>query len=206
MTLFTRGLLFSASILVASQGIAQTTEEPAGTETPAAETAETPAAEDEAPEEQVDVPQAPQIISENFGDWELRCTADKSDCFMYQLMQDDAQNPVAEFTIVALPEGSAAAAGATVVTPLGTMLDTGLIVQVDSGQARKYAYNWCDQSGCFARFGFEPTMLNNYKKGNVARVRLVSVSRPEQPVDLTLSLTGFTGAFNAMSDALKATQ
>ena len=149
-------------------------------------------------------PAAPEITVETFGDWEVRCTADKSECFMYQLVQDNAENPVAEFTVIALPDDAKAVAGVTVVTPLGTMLDVGLLVQVDSGEARKYNYTWCDQSGCFARFGFEADMLNNYKRGNTARMRLVSVSRPDQPVDLGVSLTGFTGAFNAISEARKA--
>lgn len=196
MKLIARGSLVLAALIFAGQGFAQTTED----------APETPEITD-VPAEEVDTaPEGPVIVTEKFGDWELRCTTNKVECFMYQLMQDEATNPVAEFTIVALPEGSQAAAGVTVVTPLGTLLDTGLAIQVDSGEARKYVYSWCDQSGCFARFGFDTTMLNNYKKGNVARVRLVSVSRPDQPVLLTLSLTGFTGAYNAMNAAFKEAQ
>ena len=44
-------------------------------------------------------------------------------------------------------------AGVTVVTPLGTLLTAGVVVQVDTGEQRQYPFAWCSQVGCFARFG-----------------------------------------------------
>ncbi len=192
------------ALLLAGSAIAQSNDDTSsGTTVPE----QAPVAPETTPSADAPVPTAqPQIevVTTTHGDWELRCTADKSDCFMYQLLQDAANNPVAEFTLLALPKGGQATAGATVVTPLGTLLEPGLVLQVDSGQARKYNYTWCDQSGCFARFGLEAAQTDSYKRGNVARMRIVSASNPQQPVDLTVSLSGFTAAFNEMTAALDA--
>ncbi|MHA3915348.1 invasion associated locus B family protein [Halovulum sp. GXIMD14793] len=191
---------------------APATETPA-TETPATETPPADAPATEAPSDQpsaetdsaaAPAPAEPEVVTTQHGDWELRCTVDKTDCFMYQLLQDSAQNPVAEFTLLVLPQGSKARAGVTVVTPLGTLLEPGLVLQIDSSQARKYGFTWCDRSGCFARFGLESAQVDNYKRGNVAKMRILSASNPQQPVDLAVSLSGFTAAYNEMEAVLKA--
>ena len=66
---------------------------------------------------------------------------------MYQLAVDQAKNPVAEVSLLKLPEQSEADAGVTVVTPLGTLLTTGVILQVDAGEKRQYPFAWCSQVG-----------------------------------------------------------
>ncbi len=216
-------LLASAALPVAAQENEASVptlqvEEPAPTPAPEAPAAEAPAAEPEAPAAEAPAPEtpaaetpaaeapaaeqpaAPEIVTEKFGDWEKRCTADQTNCFIYQLARDQAGNPVAEVTIVTLPEGDSALAGATIVTPLGTLLNAGLIIQVDSGQARKYDYGWCTRSGCFARFGLEADYITNLKRGNRAIMQLASVSAPERPITLNVSLTGFTAAFDSLPE------
>ena len=137
---------------------------------------------------------------ETFGAWELRCETGGGACFIYQLANDSNGNPVAEMTVIQLPDGNEAAAGATAITPLGTMLTAGFVLQVDSGQARQYPYTWCTRSGCFSRFGLTDAEINAMKAGAVARAQIVSASAPEQPVILELSLSGFTAAWNALSE------
>ncbi len=182
-----------------AQAEAEAPAEAPAAEAPAAEApSEAPAAEAPVAEAPAEAPAQPEFVTETFGDWEVRCTPDKANCFMYQLGRDGAGNAVAEVTLVALEDGSQAAAGATVVTPLGTLLSEGLVIQVDGGQARKYDYNWCTRSGCFARFGLQNDYVNNMKAGNIALMQLVSVSAPERPVRLEISLTGFTAAFNSL--------
>ncbi|NNU80553.1 invasion associated locus B family protein [Halovulum dunhuangense] len=141
----------------------------------------------------------PELTITEFGDWELRCEETSDNCFMYQLAVDNEQNPVSEMTIVALPQEAEAAAGVTVITPLGTLLTEGLILQIDEREARQYPFNWCTRSGCFSRFGLTDEEVAAMKAGATVRARLLSVSAPDQPVILELSLTGFTAAFDAMN-------
>jgi invasion protein IalB len=167
-----------------------------------------PAAEDETPETEAPAgdaagdpaePEVMEIVRETHGEWEVRCTPEETDCFLYQLALDDQENPVAEFSLLKLPAGSDAVAGATVVTPLGTLLPEGIVIQIDGGEQRQYPFAWCSQVGCFARFGLTGETINAMKRGRGANVRLVSVAAPEQPVSLDLSLSGFTAAYDALA-------
>lgn len=140
--------------------------------------------------------QALQI--ETFEDWELRCEPAGGECFMYQLLRDSNGNPVSEFTIVDLPDAAEAAAGATAITPLGTLLSEGIVLRVDDGEARQYEFGWCSEMGCFARFGLTDAQIAAMRAGLAARVRILSVVDPERPVVLDMSLAGFTAAHAAL--------
>ena len=143
-------------------------------------------------------PEVMEIVKDTFGDWQVRCAPDGNDCFMYQLAVDQAKNPVAEVSILKLPEQSEADAGATVVTPLGTLLTTGVVMQVDGGEQRQYPFAWCSQVGCFSRFGLAKPTVDQLKRGKGGSITLISVGRPEEPVVLDLSLSGFTAAFDSL--------
>jgi invasion protein IalB len=139
-----------------------------------------------------------EIVRESHGDWEVRCLPDESECFLYQLALDGDENPVAEFSLVTLPAGSEAVAGVTVVTPLGTLLPAGLQMQIDGANARQYDFTFCSQVGCFARFGLANDAVTALKRGRVAQLTLVSIGAPQQPVQLDVSLTGFTAAYDSL--------
>ena len=139
-----------------------------------------------------------EIVKDTFGDWQVRCAPDGNQCFMYQLALDEAKNPVAEVSLLKLPEDADADAGATVVTPLGTLLTNGVVVQIDAGERRQYPFAWCSQVGCFARFGLTKPAIDGMKRGKAGKITLISIGRPEQPVVLNLSLSGFTAAFNSL--------
>jgi invasion protein IalB len=135
------------------------------------------------------------------GDWEVRCIRTESGadpCQMYQLLKDQTGNSVAEFSMVALTEGDAVA-GATVITPLETLLTQQITITVDTGNAKRYPFTWCSANGCFARIGFTVEELNALKNGSAATIVIVPVAAPDQQVTLTLSLTGFTNAFTSMA-------
>lgn len=141
-------------------------------------------------------------LKEKEGDWELRCikTEDGTDpCQMYQLMTDSEGTPVAEMSIFRLPDGGRAVAGATVIVPLETSLPQQVTVRVDAGQARRYPFAFCNAIGCYARIGLVQEEVNSFRRGNQATVTIVPALAPDQKVDLTLSLTGFTAAFDKTS-------
>jgi invasion protein IalB len=139
-----------------------------------------------------------ECLRDKFGDWEVRCAPDGKECFMYQLALDQQKNPVAEVSILKLPEAAEADAGVTVVTPLGTLLTAGVMLQVDGGERRQYPFAWCSQIGCFARFGLAKPSLDGMKRGKAGTITLVSVGAPQAPVTLALSLSGFTAAYDSL--------
>ena len=197
------------AISLAAAGVAgaQTATESPEADVPDAPAAETatpdaapgePAGAETAPAGDPAAPEVMEIVRDTFGDWEVRCAPQGDDCFMYQLALDSQNNPVAEVSILKLPDGSEAAAGVTMVTPLGTLLQSGVVVQVDQSEARQYPFNWCSQVGCFARFGLTQESINAMKRGNTATIMLASVAAPEEPVRLNLSLTGFTAGYDSL--------
>ncbi|WP_210528291.1 invasion associated locus B family protein [Rubellimicrobium arenae] len=139
---------------------------------------------------------------ESFGDWALRClkSAEGPDpCQLYQLLHDDQGNTVAEISMFPLPEGQRAAAGATIVAPLETLLTEELTLSVDGTGARRYPFTFCNRAGCIARVGFTAEELAQFKRGNSAQLSIVPAAAPDQTVDLTISLSGFTAGFDASS-------
>lgn len=140
-------------------------------------------------------------IREEFGDWALRCLrapeGQNDPCQLYQLLLDENDNAVAEISMFPLADGGRAAAGATIVVPLETLLNEQLTLTVDGGQARRYPYTFCNAAGCVARVGFTTEEVNLFKRGNAATLRMVPAGAPDQEVVLSISLNGFTAGYNA---------
>lgn len=140
-------------------------------------------------------------LATTFELWEQRCekTADGKDpCQLFQLLKDAEGNAVSEFSIFPLPAGGQAVAGATVVVPLETLLTEQLTIAIDTAPAKLYPFTFCTQYGCVARVGFTDKEITQLKKGAKATVTLVPATSPETPVDLDVSLKGFTAGFDAV--------
>lgn len=148
-------------------------------------------------------------LREQYTDWELRCVrqdeGEIEPCQMYQLLRNAAGNPVAEFTVIALPKSAPARAGATIVSPLETLLTENVIVSVDQGDVKRYPFNFCTTDGCYSQLGFTPQEVTALKNGAEAQVRIVAVGAPQTPVILTASLKGFTAAFDWLADRVDST-
>ena len=175
-----------------AEGTAESAGSEAGEATAAEDGAAEPLAGDPGQQENI------EIDIEVVGDWEVRCAKGTEECFMFQAVFDPQNNPVAEVNMVKLSDEEDAAAGVTVLTPLGTLLPAGLVVQIDEGEARQYPYSWCTAVGCLARYGLTDQSVNAMKRGRVANIRLTSFVAPEQPITLGMSLTGFTDAYNSL--------
>jgi len=144
----------------------------------------------------------PSYIKETYGDWQLQCfrtEAGEDPCQMFQLLREEAGNPVAEFSLFKLPASGQAVAGATIAVPLGTLLPEGLKISVDGGKAKSYNYSFCSMGGCFARIGFTEADIAAFRAGANATLTLVPAQAPDQAVVIKASLSGFTAAYNETS-------
>ena len=143
-------------------------------------------------------------VASTHGDWELRCvrTEDGADpCQLNQLLTNPEGGSMAEITLVNLPEGGEAVAGATIVTPLETLLTQAITVQVKGRQAKRYPFTFCSDIGCVARVGFTEEDLEGFRKGAEAEVTIFSIRAPNQPFPARMSLKGFTAGYAAMVEA-----
>ncbi len=192
--------------LVAAPLAAQTTADPAKTE----ETAPADAAttEDLAMGQEVGAADGPgsTYAAAKFEAWEQKCVRTDSGvdpCQLYLLLKDKEGNSVAEFTMFNLPKGgeSPAVAGATFIAPLETLLTTGMTFQIDAAKGKVYPFTFCTQIGCIARIGFTAEEIAGMKQGANATITIVPFVAPDEKVELTLSLKGFTAGFDAVTAA-----
>jgi len=143
-------------------------------------------------------------VKETFGDWTVRCVRAEEGpepCQINQTLVSAEDLPVAEISLYPLPEGQQAAAGATIVTPLLTLLTEQITIKVDNGTAKKYSFSWCESNGCYARVGFTAEDIAAFKRGASATMSIVPVAAPDQRVTVQISLTGFTAGYDALSVA-----
>ncbi|SDW50033.1 invasion associated locus B family protein [Roseicitreum antarcticum] len=152
--------------------------------------------------EDLDAAEGPgtSYAGEVFNDWELVCFRDpdgEDPCQMYQLLRDQDGNSVAEISLFPLEDAGEAVAGATIVTPLETLLTAQLTMRVDDGANKRYPFTWCGVSGCVARVGFTAPEIEAFRRGGAATISIVPVAAPDQTVDLNMSLAGFTAAYSA---------
>ena len=155
-----------------------------------------------APEPQEPQP-GQQYLQEVFNDWGLRCLKveeGEDPCQMYQLLNDADNNAVAEIAIVSLADSGQAVAGATIVVPLETLLTEQLTLRVDGGTARRFPFNFCNAGGCVTRLGFTEQDISLFRRGAQATLTMVPAAAPDQTVTVTMSLSGFTAAYAAISE------
>ncbi|MBT3140251.1 MULTISPECIES: invasion associated locus B family protein [Roseobacteraceae] len=168
----------------------------------------TPETEDAKPVEEVldlgqPVPEGPALgqrySKETFGSWDLACVkteAEADPCSLLQVLTDSADNPMAEFSLFRLESGQAAVAGATIVVPLETLLPAQLTISVDGAPGKRYNYSFCNPIGCVAQIGLTQADIDAFKKGAEAKISLVPAPAPDQIIDLTMSLKGFTAGYD----------
>ena len=174
----------------------ETTEAPA--EAPAAPAADTGLNMGQAP---ADGPGS-TYVKEAFDSWELRCVRvaeGDEPCQLYQLLKDQKGTSTAEISMVALPEGGQAAAGATIITPLETLLPANITLQIDTAKPKVYPFTFCAPIGCVSRVGFTKAEIDALKKGAKASMTIVPAAAPSQKVVLDISLKGFTAGFDAVA-------
>jgi invasion protein IalB len=209
----TLALILTAALSTAAT--AQTTGTPATDPAPAdAATTDAPAADSATTEKPADnglsLGQEVTDVGQNytrepFDQWQLNCMrveAGKPEpCQLYQLLKDSAGNSVAEINIVALKPGQDAVMGATIITPLETLLTENLTIAIDGSKAKRYPFTFCAAIGCIARVGFTAGELDGFKKGAKATISVVPVAAPDKKVEVSISLKGFTAGFEAVTKA-----
>jgi invasion protein IalB len=143
-------------------------------------------------------------VREQFGDWDLRCVRveeGNDPCQLYQLLSDEEGNSVAEVSMFSIDDEGPAAAGATLITPLETLLTEQIRIGVDESPVKQYPFSFCSQVGCFARVGFTAEEVDAFRRGSVATIIIVPALAPTQRVNLNMSLIGFTAGFEAVTAA-----
>jgi len=169
------------------------------------------AAQTEAPAESTaPAPEQPEpptpYVKESFQDWRIVCVQvneTRESCNMQQLLRDEGNNPVSQVSIAPMPAAAAPRAAAVeVATPLETLLSDDLRVQVDDGTPTRHRFTFCTRQACVSQFALTTQQVGEFKAGAEAKVTITPVVAPDQTVDLTMSLAGFTAAFESLKSQL----
>lgn len=197
----TRAALAALLALTPAAGV-MAQDDAAQTEAEASETADTPI--QDASESASDGPAVGETYTrETMKDWEVRCVyagEDKNDpCTMYQLLEDSDGNSVAEITMFALSGEGEAAAGGTIIAPLQTYLPPGVAMMIPGAEGKRYPFTFCSEVGCYARVGFTDAEVAAFKAGVSVPMELRPLGAPEEVVELSVSLSGFTAAYDAVA-------
>ena len=142
-------------------------------------------------------------IKERFKNWTLKCVKPMNSterCEANQIIYNKNEQPVAEISIYKLPKNQVAAAAATIIVPLETVLSDGLILKIEGFEAKKYHFKFCNSLGCYSQIGLTEGEVEKLKKKEKATIFLKHISSGDQQIVIPMSLAGFTKTFS------KATQ
>ncbi|MEM6943905.1 MAG: invasion associated locus B family protein [Pseudomonadota bacterium] len=143
--------------------------------------------------------QQAEEVRDRHGDWTVRCATGTETCVIQQVGQGNNGNDVLEMRIrklsgVNTDQGEAIPAAIQILAPLGVFLPAGVRVQVDGNEVRSAPFEQCQQGGCVVRQPMSQDFLDEMRAGSTAKVTLIAV--PQTEVAVSISLTGFTRAFN----------
>ncbi len=141
------------------------------------------------------------LIRTTHGAWDVACEKSGSPCVMAQIGNDDKGTPILEMVLRLLPspqdiQGQKVIAVTDIITPLGVVLTSGLSMKIDSKQEQRAPFQICTEQGCLVREPLTAEAVNEFKRG--ANARLTVVAANQGPVEATISLTGFTKAYNML--------
>ena len=138
-------------------------------------------------------------LAGNKGDWNVRCIAgnpgETDRCEMQQLLLLNKDTPIADISIFKLPAGGQAIAAANIMVPLETLLTKKFTFAFSDKSVKEYPYSFCNQNGCLVRLGLLAEDVEALKKGASSKLGITHRSSPDSSIDLSLSLEGFTAAF-----------
>ena len=141
-------------------------------------------------------------LAGNKGDWNVRCVTGNTDeidkCEIQQLLFLNENAPIADISIFKLPEGQIAVAAANVMVPLETLLTKKFRIAFSEGVVKEYPYSFCNKNGCLVRMGLLQEDIEAMQKGSSSELSITHISNPEALINLSLSLNGFTAAFDVI--------
>jgi invasion protein IalB len=134
------------------------------------------------------------------GDWNVRCVTgnpgEDDRCEIQQLLFINDNNPIADISIFKLPAGEIAVAAANVMVPLETLLTKKFRFSFSEESKKEFPFSFCNKNGCLVRMGLLEEDVEAMKKGSSSEIAITHISSPETAINLSLSLDGFTAAFD----------
>ena len=129
-----------------------------------------------------------------FTDWRVLCQPLEAatTCQMLQSASAGEDGPTV-FLLSISPGQEVDTSYAVVTVPMGVYLAPGIELRVDRRRPFKVLYEVCDRAGCHAGFKLSGPVLNAFRRGLDARVRVWTANT--EAVEFPVSLRGFSAAY-----------
>jgi len=143
-----------------------------------------------------------ETVKATHGDWEIVCASAQPElCVMRQIGQTADGKRVLEVRVrkldgVTTQDGQTVPAAIRILTPLGTLLQPGVRVQVDGSEPRTGLFEVCLPRGCVVEDPMSEEFLGQLRAGAIAKMTIGLIQQGELNVDISLS--GFTKAFGSL--------
>ena len=137
---------------------------------------------------------AQELQSKQFEDWQVICEAagPQTECQMLQSARAGAQS-ASVFLLSISPGPDLQQSYAVMTVPVGVYLRPGVEIHIDRRRPFKVLYEICDTSGCHAGFKLSGPVLEAFRQGLDAKVRVWTAQ--DKAVDFPVSLRGFSAGF-----------
>ena len=139
---------------------------------------------------------------QRYQDWAVRCgpliTGDGKKverCVMIQIAGKD-NTPIAQIELTRSPQKDQYITQFT--TPLGSVLTTGLRLQIDDGEVIRLPYQFCMNTGCRVVLPAKQEFIDSMQKGRTLHIAFDLING--KTANAQISLLGFTSALDAISN------
>lgn len=149
---------------------------------------------------QPETTQAPTSLQETWDDWQVACMRREDGgrvCAMAQTqVQEEGRRRILVLEITAEP--NAETARGTLVLPFGLDLERGISLEIDDvALADNLRFRTCIPSGCILPIALSAPHLAALRRGGTLTI-LTAASDTGQPFSFSVSLRGFSAAFNRL--------
>ena len=143
--------------------------------------------------------QAKPENGKKFKDWTVVCeklpTTQKEICNIFQNVSNDKGKVVMQIAI-GYPPGKSEAQ-ALITLPLGVLLQPGLEFKGGTAEAIRVPFSVCVKNGCVAIATLNAGIIKGMKVGTKGGIKFAA--GPKQIIEVPVSLSGFTAAFNSLN-------
>lgn len=146
--------------------------------------------------------ETPSSLTETYGDWVVRCVSPAAvegqpvPARVCEMTQELQQQNTGQRVLAVSVQKTESATRLTIVAPFGLLLSEGVKVSVADAELVSADFRTCLPAGCIAVSTLEEATLTSLAAGDQAVVAMVDTNA--QPVNINVSLAGFTNAWNRL--------
>ncbi|MCK5698078.1 MAG: invasion associated locus B family protein [Gammaproteobacteria bacterium] len=133
-----------------------------------------------------------------YKDWTVVCEESpktkKKMCNIFQNVTNDKGKVAMQIAVGYPPEKTTPQA--LITLPLGVLLPPGVEFLAGSEKATRAPFGVCINNGCIAIVQLDDTLIKGMKGGSKGGVKFVTAQ--QQVIEIPISLSGFTAAFNSL--------